>query len=86
MSFAFGTIHKRRRPLGGWFDVGFFSTKMPICRSRNSMTLKVKKNCQRICFPNVCTFLQGEDNVLVLQTEDIVRLVLKIHENDINTI
>ena len=27
--------------------------------------------------------VQGEDNVLVLKTEDIVRLVLKIHENDI---
>ena len=30
--------------------------------------------------------IQGEDNVLVLQTEDIVRLVLKIHENDTNII
>ena len=30
--------------------------------------------------------IQGEDNVLVLQTEDIVRLVLKIHENDSNII
>ena len=30
--------------------------------------------------------VQGEDNVLVLQTEDIVRLVLKIHENDTNII
>ena len=28
--------------------------------------------------------IQGEDNVLVLQAEDIVRLVLKIHENDTN--
>ena len=31
-------------------------------------------------------YIQGEDNVLVLQTEDIVRLVLKIHENDTNII
>ena len=30
--------------------------------------------------------IQGEDNVLVLQTEDIVRLVLKIHENYTNII
>ena len=30
--------------------------------------------------------LQGEDNVLVLQSEFIVRLVLKIHENDTNII
>ena len=30
--------------------------------------------------------IQGEDNVLVLQTEVILRLVLKIHENDTNII
>ena len=30
--------------------------------------------------------VQGEDNVLVLQTEVILRLVLKIHENDTNII
>jgi len=30
--------------------------------------------------------VQGEDNVLVLQTEDIVRLVIKMHENDTNMI
>ena len=29
---------------------------------------------------------QGEDNVLVMQTEAIVRLVLKIHQNDSNII
>ena len=31
-------------------------------------------------------YLQGEDNVLVLQKEVILRLVLKIHENDTNII
>ena len=30
--------------------------------------------------------LQGEDNVLVLQIEVIVRLVSKIHENNTNII
>ena len=30
--------------------------------------------------------LQGEDYVLVLQTEVIVKLVLKIHQNDTNNL
>ena len=36
--------------------------------------------------PNINATIQGEDNVLVLQTEVILRLVLKIHENDTNII
>ena len=50
--------------------------------------LKTKsfKSCLLLLNFEIAVNIQGEDNVLVLQTEVILRLVLKIHENDTNII